>query len=876
MKTRFKTNFLIYVIIICVLAFLVASIILQLSTEKSIRELDEGNKQSITLFNVHSQIEKVTVDVITIESKIRGLVITGNDKFVEGVRDTMINLKVDLEVLQQIAMTNVNQAQFLTLTILADKKISSCNQILDAYYKQGKEGAAQIIASGRPTRLRDSIMQITSQIEGQLQHHLTDNIAKNQHRSQSVLALSRSLTILSVIATLLLSLIVIRHLVYQHRLINRLETLNDSEAEARKQVEKVSADIHDLYNHAPCGYHSLDKEGTFISINDTELNWLGYKREEMLHKIKFPDLLDERGLELFKQKFPEFKKNGSVSNLHFNIITKKGTLLPVSLSSTAIYDEAGNYVSSRTTLYDITDLLKNEQALKEARRIAEDSVRVKEQFLANMSHEIRTPINSVIGFTNLLQKTSLSDDQSQFVTLIQSASENLLTIINDILDISKIEAGMLRVEKNPFSLRGLCSSIETMFYHKAREKKLSFSISVQDDIPDTLQGDAVRLTQILVNLISNAIKFTHHGGITVNITSAQQNTTHVRLRIAIKDSGIGIPKDKVVTIFERFEQGETDTTRKYGGTGLGLSIVKNLVQLQGGTITVQSEYEKGTEFLLELQYELLPMNEAAHTDAQAGDPDNNISSFNGVKILVAEDNQMNQLLVKYIFRNWQLHFELAENGKEVIDWLQREQFDLLLLDIQMPIMDGYVTAQTIRNELHADIPIIAMTAHALAGEREKCLSYGMNDYISKPLHENELFKLLKKYLATHREPISALKDKFHFINLDFLSDLVMGNEDFLKNIVRQFLNQFPGEMDVLQNAVEQNNAKLVSTQAHHIQSTVSVLCKGSSFIEQLDKLEQLAKRKPKHEVLKETFGVLNNYKKSLLEETERLLNTNIM
>jgi len=488
-----------------------------------------------------------------------------------------------------------------------------------------------------------------------------------------------------------------------------------------------------------------------------------------------------------------------------------------------------------------------------------------------MSHEIRTPINSVIGFTNLLQKTALSEDQKQFVNMIQSASENLLTIINDILDISKIEAGMLRIEKNPFSLRGLSNSIETMFYHKAREKNLSFSIYIQENIPDTLTGDAVRLTQILVNLISNAIKFTQKGGITINITSISQTGESARLRFSVKDSGIGISPDKLEAVFERFQQGETDTTRKYGGTGLGLSIVKNLVQLQGGDISVNSEPGKGTEFIFEIEYSLLPVTESIPT-VLPDKIDIGPGAFPDAKILVVEDNAMNQLLIKYTFQSWKMNFELADNGAKAIEWLQRDKFDLILLDIQMPLMDGYATSQAIRKELKSDIPIIAMTAHALAGEREKCLSYGMNDYISKPIHEKELYMLLKKYLDDGKDSIESLKNSLHYIDLNFLEDMVMGSGDFMKTILRQFLKQFPGEMDMLKKAVDDKDTRQVATLSHHIQSTVSILGKNTPFFQQLEKMEKLAKKSSNAAILVTECEKLNDYKQSLLQEVNILLN----
>jgi CheY-like chemotaxis protein len=414
-----------------------------------------------------------------------------------------------------------------------------------------------------------------------------------------------------------------------------------------------------------------------------------------------------------------------------------------------------------------------------------------------------------------------------------------------------------------------------MFYHKAREKNLSFSLYIQDNIPDTLTGDAVRLTQILVNLISNAIKFTQKGGISINITSQPPTDDAVRLRFSVKDSGIGILTDKLDDIFERFQQGETDTTRKYGGTGLGLSIVRNLVQLQGGQISVDSDPGKGTEFVFDIEYSLVPVGEAMSTSF-SDKTEINAGAFPDARVLVVEDNAMNQLLIKFTFQSWKVNFELADNGSKAIEWLQRETFHLVLLDIQMPLMDGYATVQAIRKELKSDIPVIAMTAHALAGEREKCLSYGMNDYISKPIHEKELFNLLKRYLADDRNSnIETLKNDLHYIDLNFLEDMVMGSGDFLNTIIKQFLKQFPGEMDALKKAIDKKDAREVASLSHHIQSTVSILGKNTPFFQQLEKLEKLAKKNTSSSVLSTEFDKLHDYKHHLLQEVNQLLNARV-
>ncbi|OQP62681.1 hypothetical protein A3860_27095 [Niastella vici] len=875
MKRNIKPNRLILYSIAFSVAFIAAGVILQFNTERIISKSRSASREAVESFHLHNKLQNIVKNVILTESRVRGFVITGDSNFIVGVQDTLNLLKHELAALQKAAMNQYNQASFTRLASLIEKRIIINNEIIDVYTRFGKAQAEKRISSKAGTILRDSITELSMQLEKELYDQLQAGIQANRKRTFRVLIISRLLTILGLSGIVILSVLVIRHLTRMHQLIRELKQANDNETEARHNIEKISAEIQDLYNNAPCGYHSLDCDARIVAINDTELKWLGYTRDEVVGKLFIYDILEAETAHSVRENFSNFKKTGSVRERRLTMRTKTGKTFPVVLNSVAVYDAVGNYVSSRSTIYDITEQQKSEKALKEARQQAIESANVKEQFLANMSHEIRTPINSVIGFTNLLQKTKMGDEQKQFVNLIQSASENLLTIINDILDISKIEAGMLRIEKNPFSLRGLCSSIETMFYHRAREKNLSFSLYIQDNIPDTLTGDAVRLTQILVNLISNAIKFTQKGGISINITTIIQNSEYVNLRFSVKDSGIGIPADKLDAIFERFQQGETDTTRKYGGTGLGLSIVRNLVQLQGGEIAVESDPGKGTEFVFEIEYSLVPVGGAIATTLPE-QAEINAGAFPDARVLVVEDNAMNQLLIKFTFQSWKVNYELADNGSKAIEWLQRASFDLVLLDIQMPLMDGYATAQAIRQELKSDIPIIAMTAHALAGEREKCLSYGMNDYISKPIHEKELYTLLKTYLGNDRSTnIESLKNELHYIDLNFLEDMVMGSSDFLKTIVKQFLKQFPGEMEALKNAVDQKDAHQVATLAHHIQSTVSILGKNTPFFQQLEKLEKLAKKHPAPAVLSTEYDKLNDYKQLLLQEVNQLLNIKV-
>lgn len=395
------------------------------------------------------------------------------------------------------------------------------------------------------------------------------------------------------------------------------------------------------------------------------------------------------------------------------------------------------------------DQQKSIAYLNESEKRIKEAALMKEQFMANMSHEIRTPMNAIIGFTNILKRTELRPEQRQYVQNIHSAGENLLALINDILDLSKIESGMMILEDTNFSLRSLISSVSAMFYEKMQEKGLSYAAEVDDKVPDILCGDAVRLTQILVNLLGNAVKFTEKGEIRTEAELLQASEKHAEIKIIIKDTGIGIAKEKQAKIFERFQQAEAETTRKFGGTGLGLSIVRQLVELQGGSIQLVSEPGKGSVFTIHLSYKL-PDEEKMLSEALAAE--SHTVSINDVRVLIAEDNAMNQQLIKHLMKNWAMNFVLVNNGAEAVEMLKKEDFSVILMDIQMPEMDGYTATGIIRNELRSEIPIIAMTAHAMAGEKERCLQLGMNDYISKPLKETVLYNIIAQYSYYNAKP----------------------------------------------------------------------------------------------------------------------------
>jgi signal transduction histidine kinase/DNA-binding response OmpR family regulator len=453
---------------------------------------------------------------------------------------------------------------------------------------------------------------------------------------------------------------------------------------------------------------------------------------------------------------------------------------------------------------------------------------IKENFMANMSHEIRTPMNAILGFTNLMKARNRDPELEEFVKAIGQSGESLLTIINDILDISKIEAGMMRIEHTSFSVRGLIHSVQTMFAEKMQEKGLDFSTAIDEFIPDSLSGDPTRLTQILVNMIGNAVKFTSEGAIGVTVDNKGREGNRIRLGFVISDTGIGITKEKLAGIFERFRQAEDSITRKYGGTGLGLAIAKDLISLQGGEIEVESEPGKGTIFRFSIPYEIA--DEPVKAPAVLEPIGSGNADYGHVRVLVVEDNEMNQRLLRHVLTGWKLSLEMVGNGIEALEKLRTGTFDLVLMDIQMPGMDGYTATQEIRTKLKLKTPIIAMTAHAFPGERDKCLSYGMNEYIAKPIKEKELFRLVAQLTGMEdnrpdvkKEIIKETPATYQFIDLQYMWEISNGNKDYERTVTEQFMEIIPVDLDALESALGNIDLIALRRTAHAMRTDVAIM-----------------------------------------------------
>lgn len=401
----------------------------------------------------------------------------------------------------------------------------------------------------------------------------------------------------------------------------------------------------------------------------------------------------------------------------------------------------------------LSQIERQNHELELAKDNAEYSLKVKEQFLANMSHEIRTPMNAIIGMTKLLQNTEISKTQKRYLSNIKTSADHLLVIINDILDFSKIEAGKIEFEKTKFSLRKLLRRTKDSLELGAQKKNLYLEINTEQELPDYIIGDEVRLNQIILNLAGNAVKFTEKGGVTINISKKSEDKESIVIDFAIIDTGIGIEKDKLKKIFHSFSQASNDTTRKYGGTGLGLTISKQLVELQGGQIQVESEYGKGSTFSFFIPFAKTSNKQENPTNEKQNNKLNQeapkiLAEMKPVKVLLAEDNKINQLFASTILRKNNCKVSIAESGQQAIDLLKESEFQIILMDLHMPEMDGYDATKYIRNHFEnnkKDIPIIALTAAATKGEVDKCYNVGVTDFISKPYTPEVLLGMIVKH-----------------------------------------------------------------------------------------------------------------------------------
>lgn len=524
-----------------------------------------------------------------------------------------------------------------------------------------------------------------------------------------------------------------------------------AEKEALKNLEDSEKRYNMMLMKSPFAIAVLKGKDMVVSLANASIKEVWGKGDDLegkkfldilpeLKELTFPKLLDEvytTGIAFYGDAYlaPLFR-NGKLEETYFNFVYQP-------------YLEANETISGVTIIaYDVTAQVMAKNELIEARInadqktiIAEEAVKSKQQFLSNMSHEIRTPMNAIIGFTNVVLKTALDNSQREYINAIKESGDAMIVLINDILDIAKVDAGKMTFEKTPFSLSNSVATMLHLFEPKMKEKNLELHNEYDPAIPLNLIGDPMRLRQIILNLMSNAVKFTSKGKITIRLNLLKEDAEKVTIKFLITDTGIGIPKNRLADIFNNFEQATINTSSSFGGTGLGLAIAKQLVELQGGTINVNSEEGKGSAFGFVLSFEkqnaeeeITPINTVAPVQVNLEK-----NTTENIKVLVVEDIALNQLLIKIILLDFGYDVTIASNGKIAIENLQENKYDLILMDLQMPEMNGFEATKHIRNVMNSNIPIIALTADVTSVDVEKCIAAGMNDYVSKPIDEKILY-----------------------------------------------------------------------------------------------------------------------------------------
>ncbi|MEP7279272.1 MAG: ATP-binding protein [Bacteroidota bacterium] len=622
--------------------------------------------------------------------------------------------------------------------------------------------------------------------------------------------------------------------------------------EIEEQVIRSEKRYRDLFNYSQALICTHDLNGKIITTNPAILHTLQYTEAEMTGK-NIKDFIPLQQQPQFEKNYLDvINKNGRSQGV-FSVLNKMGKKIYL-LYQNYKMEEPGIEPYIIGFSQDVTQRILAEQELMNAKKLSEESAQLKKAFLANMSHEIRTPMNGILGVAALMAKTPLDKEQQNYLGIIQDAANNLLAVVNDILDLEKIEAGKMQLEEIPFNISDRIATIIRSFGFKAEEKGLVMKHHNQLNDNLYVKGDPFRLVQILNNFLSNAVKFTERGHIALTTSIKFNKEEWMAVEFVIEDTGIGIPDDKIKAIFNPFIQASSNTTRKYGGTGLGLSICKNLIEMQGGELWVESRLNEGTLFRFILPYKKYE----TRLPEDNRQPAINYKTMGKKSILVAEDVELNQFLAKQIMQSWGFDVTIADNGRKALQALQEQDFDLVLMDIQMPEMDGINATQCIRqlaDSTKASIPIIALTANALKGDSERYLQAGMNDYLSKPFTEESLFNVIKRNLPSVTKyatatidtsaalpPAPATEQTPSLYDLSMVRSVSGGDDAFIKKMVQLFIDTVPPGLVDLQGALASQQWQKMGKIAHKLKSTIdsmgiSILRDDIRFIETSGKHE---------------------------------------
>jgi PAS domain S-box-containing protein len=608
---------------------------------------------------------------------------------------------------------------------------------------------------------------------------------------------------------------------------------------------------------------TISRDGKITDINNATAKVTEVTRENLIGTDFFEYFTEPvKARNIYKKVFAD----GFVADYPLTI--RDGKLTEVLFNGSVYKDEMGTIAGVVVVARDITDHKRIESELtgaklraelatkiaekaqvkaEKAAQIAEEAVKSKQQFLSNMSHEIRTPLNAIIGFTKVLLNTELNPKQKEYLQAIRTSGKSLNVLINDILDLAKVDAGKMVFEKFPFKLKDSISAMLHLFETKIQEKNLQLIQNYDRNIPSVLVGDAARLHQIILNLVSNAVKFTHKGKITIGVELLSTDKKTATIQFSVTDTGIGIAKDKMEHIFENFQQASGDTSRLFGGTGLGLTIAKQLVQLQGGTISVKSVLGEGSTFSFFLTFEKTDEEAKLETDDREIDVE-----LKNINVLVAEDIALNQLLMEALMNEFGFNYDVAENGKIALELLNKNTYDIILMDLQMPEMNGFEATTHIRTTLNSKIPIIALTADVTSVDLQKCMDVGMNDYISKPFDDRKLYDKMVKLLIKADHTFRVAKNpeqkteplvKSKFVDLTFIKTQTRNKPELIIQMIEIYLEQTPPLILKLKESLCSKDWDLMATVIHKLLPSFYIVGIHNDFHTMAQNIQKYATKK---------------------------------
>ncbi len=648
-----------------------------------------------------------------------------------------------------------------------------------------------------------------------------------------------------------------KELIFQNKEKAKIEIANRELEELSQSLKLYAKYSLSLIEASRDPLVTISISGKITDMNQATVNITGLTREGLTGTDFFDYFTEpQKAREVYQKVFAE----GFVADFPLTLRHIEGKLTDVLFNGSVYKDDDGKVLGVVIVARDTAEQKRSEKELteaivfaelatgiaeeakhkaEEATRIAEDAVKAKQQFLSNMSHEIRTPMNAIIGFTKVLLKTEFTAKQKEYLHAIKLSGDALIVLINDILDLAKVDAGKMTFEQTPFKMALSISAMLHLFEPKIREKNLKLIKEYDDRIPEVLIGDPVRLHQIILNLVSNAVKFTNKGEIKVSIQLLSEDDEKATIEFTVADTGIGIPEEKTGKIFENFQQGSSGTSRLYGGTGLGLSIVKQLVEPQGGSIHVKSKVGEGSVFSFALNFpkttdEAMLEDEIAELDTE----------MKSIKVLVAEDIALNQLLMRTLLDDFGFDCDIAANGRIAVDKMQANQYDIVLMDLQMPEMNGFEATDYIRNKLKSEIPIIALTADVTTVDLAKCRAVGMNDYIAKPVDERLLYSKMVGWVKKSTPAIEIKENEVgetsKCIDLDYLIHRTKANPQLMLEMIAAYLEQTPPLITAMKKGLKEKDWKSLYAAVHKMIPSFSIMGISTDFENMAKKVQEFA------------------------------------